>query len=144
MPPRVKALLLLGWSFIVTLVRRLVGSNKNIGIAQFQANYAADRLPPVSPSERESLGSFGGCIACGRCDLGEAQRIYNSAGEYRGVMQLMLGASRSMPDFQAASKSFAHIPDAVLAQKEPLCPARVPMRQIAQFVRDKAEEQRSA
>jgi hypothetical protein len=37
---------------------------------------------------------------------------------------------------------FAHVPDDVLAEKERICPTRVPMRQIAKFVREKAGEAR--
>lgn len=136
-------MIFLGWSLIVTLLSRLFGSKKSLGIAQFQQNYAQDRLPPVSPTEREAISGFGGCIACGLCDRGEIERIAASRGEYRGVMHLMLGASRSMPDFGAAALSFAHVPSEILAAKELECPTGVPMRAVARFVREKAlEEQR--
>lgn len=86
------------------------------------------------------MAGFGGCIACGLCDAGEQGRIEASQGEYQGVMSLMLAGSRSMPDYVAAARSFAHVPSAVLEQKERVCPTRVPMRQIATFVRSKAAE----
>jgi hypothetical protein len=47
-----------------------------------------------------------------------------------------------MPDFGAAAMGFSHVPDEVLAEKERICPTRVPMRQIAKFVREKAGEAR--
>lgn len=142
---RLKAAVFLAWSLIVTLLRRLFGSKENLGIALFKENYGPDRLPPVTPEERANFGEFGGCIACGVCDRGEADRIAESRGEYRGVMHLMLGGSRSMPDYTAAALSFRHVPDEVLAKKETQCPTRVPMRAIARFVREKAaEEQRLA
>jgi hypothetical protein len=55
-------------------------------------------------------------------------------------MPLMLSASRSMPDFRAAAYSLSFVSDDVLATKEPLCPTRVPMRRIAAFIRDQANE----
>jgi succinate dehydrogenase/fumarate reductase-like Fe-S protein len=122
-----------------TVFRRLFGRNRD-GIAQFRENYDADRLPPVTPDERARLQTFGRCIACGLCDRGEAERIAKSAGAYRGVMSLMLAASRSMPDFHAAAISFGFVPDEILAEKEAICPTHVPMRDIARFVRDKARE----
>lgn len=141
MPARVKAAFFLAWSLIVTLLRRLFGSKDNLGIALFKENYGPDRLPPVTPEERANFAEFGGCIACGLCDRGEGERILASKGEYRGVMHLMLGGSRSMPDYTAAALSFRHVPADVLAKKEAQCPTRVPMRAIARFVREKAEEE---
>jgi hypothetical protein len=134
-----KAIWLLALALIRTVLRRLFRRGR-AGISAFRANYDADRLPPVSAEERAELGTFGRCIACGLCDRGEAERIEASGGAYRGVMALMLAASRNMPDFREAALSFSHVPDAVLAEKERICPTRVPMRRIARFVRAKALE----
>ncbi len=139
MPPRLKAIFLLGWALVRTVFRRIFFKRRD-GIAQFVENYAADRLPPVTPEERKKLAEFGRCIACGLCDRGEGERIIASGGNYRGVMSLMLTASRSMPDFDAAASSFAHVSEEILAEKEAICPTHVPMRQIARFVKEKARE----
>lgn len=139
MSGRVKAFWLLAVALLRTLVRRLFGRGRE-GIGAFRANYDADRLPPVSAEERAELGTFGRCIACSLCDRGETERIAASGGAYRGVMALMLSSSRNMPDFRAAALSFVHVSDAVLAEKERICPTRVPMRRIARFVRAKAAE----
>jgi hypothetical protein len=97
-------------------------------------------LPPVTPDERRVLPTLGGCIACGLCDVGEGPRIARSGGVYVGVMDLMLASSRSMPDYDAAARSFAAIGDDRLAELETRCPAHVPMRKVAAFVRAKALE----
>ena len=138
MPPRLKAILLLAMYLLKTIGRRLF-TRKKAGIAQFRANYDADGLPPVTPAEREAMPDFSRCIACGLCDRGEAERIAASGGAYRGVMALVLAGSRSMPDYRAAAYSFSFVTDDVLAEKEALCPTRVPFRAIARFVRDKAQ-----
>jgi hypothetical protein len=138
-PPRIKAILLLVWALLGALLARVFRRRED-GIASFRRNYDADRLPPVSERERRDLGEFGRCIACGLCDRGEARRIAESGGAYRGVMHLVLAASRSMPDFRAAAQSFAYVDDTVLAEKERICPTRVPMRRIARFVGEKARE----
>ena len=137
MPPRLKAILLLALYLLKTVGRRLFTRNKS-GIAAFRSNYDADGLPPVSPAERVAMPDFSGCIACGLCDRGEAERIAASGGAYRGVMALVLAGSRSMPDYRAAAYSFGFVPEQVLAEKELICPTRVPFRAIARFVRDKA------
>ncbi len=139
MSGRLKAFLLLALALLRTLVRRAFGAGRG-GIAAFRENYDADALPPLTGDERQQLGSFGRCIACGLCDRGEAARIAASGGAYRGVMSLVLAGSRSMPDFRAAAVAFGHVPDDVLADKERLCPTGVPFRRIARFVREKADE----
>lgn len=138
MPPRLKAWLLLTLSMLQSLVKRLLG--KRGGIAAFREAYDADGLPPVTPAERAEFPSFSRCIACGICDRGESERIAASGGAYRGVMPLMLSASRSMPDFRAAAYSLSFVGDDVLAEKERACPTQVPMRRVAAFLRAKADE----
>jgi hypothetical protein len=140
-PPRLKALFLLAFALIRTVLRRLF-LRRTDRLAAFRDNYAADGLAPLSAEQRATMQGFGGCIACGLCDRGESERIARSSGAYPGVMQLVLAASRSMPDFGAAAVGFAHVPDEVLAEKELICPTQVPMRKIAGFVREKAGEAR--
>jgi hypothetical protein len=138
---RLKAVWFLALALVVTVLRRIFTRHRN-GIAMFRANYANDGLAPVTPQQREAMSGFGKCVACGLCDRGEAERIAASGGAYSGVMLLMVSASRSMPDFAAAARGFACVPDEVLGDKERICPARVPMRRIAAFVREKSGEAR--
>jgi len=121
-----------------SLVLRVFG--RAGGIAAFRRAYDADGLPPVSAEERAELNTFSRCVACGICDRGESERIAASGGAYRGVMPLMLSASRSMPEFRAAAYSLSFVTDQVLADKERECPTQVPMRRIAAFLRAKATE----
>lgn len=135
---RLHALFILAWALIRTVITGALGGRR--GLADFRRSYAPDRLPPVTPDERRMLPLLSGCIACGLCDVGEAAAIARSGGTYRGVMDLMLASSRSMPDYDAAARSFEAVGDARLAELEPRCPARVPMRRVAAFVRAKAAE----
>ncbi|MDI1478770.1 hypothetical protein [Polyangium sp. y55x31] len=133
---RALALVVLAWSLLKVLVGRLFG--RKTGLPLFHENYDADGLPALDPAERERVASFSRCIACGRCDVGEADRIAASGGEYPGLMTIVLSSSRSMPDYDAAARSLAHVPMEVLAQKEEICPTRVPFVELARFVRSKA------
>ncbi len=136
------ALFLLAWSLVITLATGLFGTRR--GLAAFRASYAKDRLPPVTKEERRRLPTLGGCIACGLCDFAGAVQQVPAAepggSAFRGVMDLALASSRSMPDYDAAARSFAGASDAVLAEAEALCPTRVPLRELRQFVVDKARE----
>jgi hypothetical protein len=133
-----RAVLLLAWALVRTLIGNLLGRRR--GLEDFQHSYAADRLPPMSLAERRALPTFSGCIACGLCDVGEGARRAASGGAYAGVMDLMLASARSMPDYDAAVSAFDAIGDARLAELEARCPTGVPMRQVAAFVRSKGEE----
>jgi hypothetical protein len=135
---RLHALLVLTWGLIRSLVAPLFGMRR--GLDEFRRSYAADRLAPLSAAERRLLPAFSGCIACGLCDAGEGAAMARSGGRYGGVMDLMLSSSRSMPDYDAAARSFDAVGDERLAVLETRCPARVPMRQLAAFVRSKAAE----
>jgi succinate dehydrogenase/fumarate reductase-like Fe-S protein len=133
---RALSVAVLAWSFLKVSVDRLFGVKT--GLPLFHENYDADRLPPVAPAERAELARFSRCIACGRCDVGEAERIARSSGAYPGLMAIALASSRSMPDFDAAALALDHVPEEVLAEKEEVCPTGVPFRDLARFVRAKA------
>ncbi len=135
---RLYAVVLLAWALLGSLLAPIFGARR--GLAAFRASYAPDRLPPVAPDERRALAKMSGCIACGLCDLGEGLRAAQSGGVYGGTMDLMLASSRSMPDYDAALRSFAATTDARLKELEARCPGRVPMRTVAAFVRAKAAE----
>ncbi len=130
---RIKALTLLALALLRTLWR-LAWHRHIDGLARFRQNYAEDGLTAIHELDRAQMRYFGRCIACGRCDRGDADSILASKGEFRGTMGLVLSASRSMPDYRAAARGFAYLSDGALEQKEGLCPTRVPLRRLARFV----------
>jgi hypothetical protein len=135
---RLYALYILATSLLKALLGPMFGARR--GLPEFKASYAPDRLPPVHADERRLLPLLSGCIACGLCDIGEGVKAAASRGVYAGPMDLMLASSRSMPDFDAAMRSFASVSNARLAELEARCPTRVPMRKVAEFVRAKGAE----
>jgi hypothetical protein len=137
MSGRIKALFLLAFALLRTLWR-LVWHRHIDGLARFRENYAEDGLTSLNEHERQQMRHFGRCIACGRCDRGDAPRVLASKGTFRGTMGLVLAASRSMPDYRAAARGFAHLSEAELEMKERLCPTRVPIRELARFVQANA------
>ena len=132
------AFVLLAWSLLRIIVKTLTG--RVTGLVQFHRNYSAERLAPISKDERLTLAQFSSCIACGRCDVGEAKRISQSNGEYPGLMQLVLASTRNIPDYDAAARAFAHVPDEELNRKVTRCPVRFPFAQLAAFVRKKSSQ----
>ena len=133
---RLHALVILAWALVKTLIAPIFGERR--GLRAFEESYAEkEKLGAIDEKDRAALPTFSRCIACGRCDVGEASRIVQSKGTYGGVMDLVLASSRSMPDFDAAALSFAAIDDARLAELEAICPTDVPMRAIKAFVLSK-------
>ena len=135
---RALAAIVLAVALVRVLFARMAGAFT--GIQLFRANYGPDRLPAVTPREREVMPSFSGCFGCGRCDLGEGERMRSSRGAYPGLMALVLASSRSMPDFDAAARGFAFVPIEVLKEKRRCCPAEIPFDTLGSFVLAKAAE----
>ena len=123
------------------LLRRLFAFGPR-GLPAFQQHYLSDGLSPVSSPQRQLLLEGGGCTACGRCDEGESARIQEAGGAYTGVMSIVLGASRNMPDYGVTARALDFVPDAVLVDKEQNCPVRVPIVALAALLRDKAADAR--
>lgn len=67
--PSLPALAYLGWrAILVEPVKRLF--QRGTGLERFQANFAADRLAPTSPADREVALLASRCIGCGLCEAG--------------------------------------------------------------------------
>ena len=97
-------------------------SPQSRGLALFRANYADDHLPRITAEGRHEMAGHTRCIACGRCNLGDGERMAASGGAYPGTMALMLSSSRDHAHFAAAKEAFAWISDQEVAQKEGTCP----------------------
>lgn len=139
---RALAVVVLGWAMLRATVKRLFGAVT--GLRLFHENYGRERLLPVDGATREAMGAFSRCIACARCDVGEAERIAASRGAYPGLMRFVLASSRSMPDYDAAALAIEHVPLDVLRAKERLCPTGVPFVALVRFVQTKARRARRA
>lgn len=138
---RALAAALLAWSLLKVVLRALF-TKQPPGLQIFHDNYGTEGLEPIEPAEREQITRFSRCIVCGRCDLGEAERIGASAGEYPGLMQLVVASTRNMPDYDAAARGFAHVPEEVLRSKVRRCPVRIPFVELAAFVKARAPQDR--
>ncbi len=135
---RLKALGLLAWALVATLLSRVLGRQPNL--PKFRARYDAERLPALRPGEIVVLRGLGRCIACGLCDRGESERIGDAHGGYPGLMTLVLSAARSTTDLGAAAHAFAYLPGEILADKERDCPTGVPFRELGEYVSRKSAE----
>ncbi|MBK8171034.1 MAG: hypothetical protein IPK60_11920 [Sandaracinaceae bacterium] len=122
----------LGFYFVRQLVMRLFG--RSAGLKKFQANYANDRLLPLSPSERAALPDFSRCIACGMCDAAFTGYARVNRAEFRGPSDLPLSYSRNLPDFDSLTRYVSNLKEGDLDVLEQVCPARIPFKRLVVFV----------
>jgi hypothetical protein len=140
MKGRPLALVLLGWSLLLTLFRRVLPARP--ALQQFYSQYGNEGLLPVTPSEHSLLTLSYHCTACGKCDLGEQERISNSKVAYRGLMATVLGGTRSLPDYPAVSLSLSEVPEEALVRADQACPEQVPISKLVSLIRSHAARAR--
>lgn len=128
----------LGIYFVRQLILRLF--HRGGGLARFQNNYASDRLLPVPKDERPILDTFGGCIACGMCDVFFPAYGPPPRSDLRAPSDLPISYSRSLPDYDALRRSVERLRQADLERLESVCPTSVPFRRLAAFVESQAME----
>jgi len=126
------AAFVLTWAIFKVFLKRLFG--RTTGLPRFREAYDGDRLPPYDAVDRALLPRLSGCFACGRCDVGEGARLAEAAGAYPGLMAVVLACSRSTPDFDAAARALAGVPEATLREREGICPVGVPFVELSRFV----------
>lgn len=133
---RLKALILLAIGLVKTLLLRL-GPERSL--LMFAEHYGGERIFAVSAEEAKQLARAGGCIACGRCDAFEGERVAASRTGYRGMMAFALAGTRSLPDYSHAAATIAEVPDDAFRAGERQCPEGVPLLSLARLVRKHAE-----
>lgn len=143
---RLKAYPLLAFAFATTVLSRwlhailgLVGIRfgRRYGLAAFKRNYAPDGLNAMREGDETILLGAARCIACGRCervrtDTGAGLPVF--APERVGLMTLVLATTRATPDAVEALEGWRTHPDDELERAEAVCPTRVPLRRLAEFV----------
>lgn len=124
------ALWLLGTALLKTLVTWPL--RKSRALRAFRNNYGPEGLLPVPLRVHRALLAVGGCTGCGRCD-----RVTRQGGLVP-LSQLVRAWTRSLPDAALTTAEFARYGDAALVEAERLCPFGVPIRTLAELMRDQA------
>lgn len=136
---RITALVLLALGLAKTL---LLGWLRPSPLAGFSQRYGSEGIVAVREEQARILARAGTCIACGRCDAFEGERVSASHGKYRGLMHFVLSGVRSLPDFDAAADSISTVPREALIRAESQCPVGVPLVELAHLVRGGADSHR--
>lgn len=129
----------LGWLFAKRLIGRAFLPRR--GLARFLESYGPEGLFPLEPEEKDVVASLSRCTACGACDarFDAYDRIARTT--LRSPSELVLAASRSLPDWDALAAPIAELEKGDLAALEAVCPARVPFARVARVAKERALRQ---
>ncbi len=127
---RIRAWVMLSWAWLLMTSSRLLGIGQRYGLEAFSRNYASDGAVPLSDDDRALLLQAGRCIACGRCERGDAAVSAQHGASYPGLMTLVLATTRNRPDFAQASPAWALLSESTLREREQRCPTAVPLAEI--------------
>ena len=135
MSARLNALFLLAFALLKTILLRL---RPKRSLLMFAQHYGSEGIAAVLPGESKELARAGACIACGRCDAFEGERVANSRTGYRGMMAFALAGTRSLPDYSYTAATIRDVPDDAFQKAERECPEGVPLFSLAELVRKHA------
>lgn len=130
----------LGWYFAKRLLVRAFLPRR--GLARFLGAYGPEGLFPLERQEKDVVASLSRCIACGACDVRFDAYGRVARDTLRAPSDLVLAASRSLPEWAALAAPIAELERGDLVALEAVCPARIPFRDVVRVARARAASQR--
>ena len=138
---RLKGDLYLAWRAAVAHPLRLLFSgDERSGKERFLLNYAVEGNLPTSEADRRVLHGASRCIHCGLCDAYDPSLSRLPRTVTDGPSLLPMALARAMPDLPHARDALLAVDAAALAEAEKVCPTRVPLVDIAEYLKRKLAE----
>ncbi len=139
---KLKANLYWGYRAVIAQpLRRLLRPNSSDGLHRFLANYAVEGLLPMTAEDHQVLRGASRCIHCGLCDAFGPR----SEGSFQGASSLPVAYSRATPHLVNLESALSNLRAEALERAEAVCPTRVPLRALADYLQRKlAESKRGA
>jgi succinate dehydrogenase/fumarate reductase-like Fe-S protein len=121
-------------------LRKMFSTDERSGKRRFLDNYGSEGLFPMTAEDHAVLRTASRCIHCGLCDAFDLAVATLPRATYDGASLLPLVYSRSIPNLAWARAPLAQLREEQLIRAEAVCPSRVPLRRIAEFLKRKLAE----
>ena len=131
---RFRALVLLGWHFLVHWLRKVTFRYDRGGVARFRANYDGEGLAPLTAEQRLQLPLWQGCVGCGLCDLNCVGATADGPAHNVSLQLLMSAGSRDLSAWKVSSAEAQRaLEDCPTCRAcEAVCPTQVPIVEVLQ------------
>ncbi|MBI1909984.1 MAG: 4Fe-4S dicluster domain-containing protein [Deltaproteobacteria bacterium] len=126
----------IGFQLLQRIGKRLT-FRKSPRLEQFLKNYQADGIVTLSREDKEKLNRFSHCLGCGLCDSGCPLTLESTTLESTTPSYLAMALSRGMPDFAFMTFNKAVCQDC--RHCEEVCPTKVPLKEIFNFIESKKQ-----
>lgn len=124
---KLRAPMLLGWHAVRWLAGGAQFWRGTHARAEFEQNYEADGIRPLTAEERDAIPEWQACTACGLCDL--------ACPEAKGPMLVVAGMQRDIPRHRHYRTAAVPVTECGSCDDcEQFCPVGVPIREVARFV----------
>lgn len=130
----------LGYRALLLPLRKLFSRDERTGKRRFLANYAPEGNLPTSTEDLAVLRGASRCIHCGLCEAYDQALSVLPRTVYGGASALPVAYTRATPGLPHARKVIERLDEAQLARAEAVCPTRVPLREIARYLKRKLAE----
>lgn len=131
---KVHAYILLGWHFLLHVLRKLFFVYRPGGIERFEQNFEPEGLVPVDDRERQMLTKWQSCIGCGLCEAVCPELGVIPENRHMGPQALAESGMRDLSRAELALPSREAIAECDYDELEAICPADIPIGELAEFL----------
>ncbi len=128
----------LAWALLLHFLKKPFRFRRQ-GLLLFLDNYRADRLVPLTSSDKDWMDRFSQCMNCGLCDAVCPALLKFPREIFPGPSYIVTALVRSPADYRFSGIDLSWCEGC--DQCEKICPNLVPIKQGIQFIHQKLAEE---
>ena len=130
-----KSIFILGWHFVLHMLRRLFFLYRPGGSDRFISNYRPDRILPIAEEYAKLLPIWQRCTGCGFCDMSCPVSGAKIDGHAFSIATLAMSGWRDFTALHHCIEIAAVMTDCDRCSAcELACPEEIPVKKLARFV----------